>query len=417
MSSSNSSYYSVQFAGSGLAMGIAPLFAGWLLDIYRPVHINWFFVHVDAFTPLFGISTVLLILATVLLWRIRSDDSAMGAVEYLCMFIQGNPLMALGSMFRYHRAQDESARITTTEQMGGAKNPLNADDLLEALSDPSFNVRYEAIISVARMRANIKLTNELIRILRSREPDLSVVAGWALGRIKDRRAIPALRETLVSEYALLRSRSARSLAIMGDAEIVPVLKEALKTEKHDGILVAYASALAGLHVTEVLDDIMALLRRLTDEKLRDETALAVARMVGEDRHYIRLWRSARADFGTSCSEAVMALKKKIMAGPLANQETGALMEDCAKSMASGDEKKGADLLRQVITHCCMSNIFEVISQKVLKECIERLSEFQEQRKEYILLALNTINAGLVMYKRRMEQRRSMNHEGKTRVLR
>lgn len=356
----------------------------------------------DAFTPLFALAAVMFVIAIFLSRGLRSDGPSVGAGEYMSMFIQGHPLMAFGSMFRYHLARDEFARIATTEQMGEAKNPLSVDDLLEALSDPSFNVRYEAIVSVARMPANKKLTNALIEILRSKEPDLSVAAGWALGRVGDRRAIPALRETLVSEYALLRSRSARSLAIMGDAEIVPILLEAFEKEEHDGIRVAYASALGGLRVTEALDDVLALLRRLKGEKLRDEVALAVARMVGEDKHYVRLWRAARADFGTSCSEAVVVLRKKITASPLANPETLALMEACMQSLASHDLKKGADLLCRLIGKCCMSEVFHGITRRVLKECVERLSEFQEARREYIILSLNTLNTGLVSFRRQKE---------------
>ena len=71
-----------------------------------------------------------------------------------------------------------------TERLGQTHSHLTVDELLDALRDPRFQVRYEAIVSIARMRPDPRLTAALIKVMRGKSPALSVISAWALGRLE-----------------------------------------------------------------------------------------------------------------------------------------------------------------------------------------------------------------------------------------
>ena len=79
--------------------------------------------------------------------------------EFAGIFLRGNPFLAMTSMIRFHLARDEHATVLSTERLGQAKSPLSVDELLEALEDPRFNVRFEAVISIGRMPPDPRLNS------------------------------------------------------------------------------------------------------------------------------------------------------------------------------------------------------------------------------------------------------------------
>ncbi|MFH1969275.1 MAG: MFS transporter [Verrucomicrobiota bacterium] len=402
--SRNSAYYSVHYAFSGLCAAVAPLGAGWLLDQCRTISLTWRFVHVDQFSPLFGFSLLLMVGAAVFYSRMRKDGLVRPG-EFMSMFIQGNPIMAFNSMIRYRFADNEAERLSTTRHMGDAENPLSVAELVEAITDPSFNVRYEAIVAMARMPSQAPLTDALIAVLESQEPDLSVAAGWALGRIGDKRAVPALRQALQSEYALLRSRSARSLANLGDTEAAPILLNLFRTEKHDGIRVAYASALGVFHAEQALDDLMVLLRRLSGDSLRGEVAMAIARIIGSENHFVRLWRATRSDFGTGCAQALAVLRKRMVSdwpGPGPRDEA---LDTAEQALAAQDLDVGAESLGRLIRYVPLDRLPPRLAS-VLVECGCRLEQSGAERKEYVLLTLNILYTALMVLRRQQEREKT-----------
>ncbi|MDD5676600.1 MAG: MFS transporter [Kiritimatiellae bacterium] len=401
--SRNAAYYSVHYAFSGLCAAVAPLGAGWLLDQCSAVSLSWRFVHVDQFSPLFGFSLLLMVGSAVLFSRLRKDGIVRPG-EFMSMFIQGNPIMAFNSMIRYRFADNEADRLSTTRGMGDAENPLSVGELLEAVSDPSFNVRYEAIVAMARMPPQEPLTNALIAILKSQEPDLSVAAGWALGRIADKRAIPALRQALHSEYALLRSRSARSLSNLGDAESVPLLCDLLKNEKNDNIRVAYASALGVFRAERALDDLMVLLKRLANDSLRGEVALAIVRIIGEEHQFVRLWRSTRSDFGTGCAQALAILHKRIAAEWPFSAPRDEILDAAEQALAAQSLDAGAESLGRLIRYAPLDLLPPRLAS-VLVECGCQLEQSGATHREYVLLTLTILHKSLTVARRRKDERR------------
>jgi HEAT repeat protein len=182
----------------------------------------------------------------LLLQRWVEVEGAMPVSSFVGLFLRGNPMMAVESILRYNLASRESDRVLMIRRLGGAQSPLSHDELLAALEDPSFGIRYEAILAIARTRPDRRLTAELVEVLLSSQVDLSAEAAWALGRIGDPAAVSALRWTLSSPHPLLRLRSARALATFGDRSILPELEQTARQDITGGMAAGLAEAVGCL---------------------------------------------------------------------------------------------------------------------------------------------------------------------------
>jgi len=384
-------YMAIYYAWIGLVGGCSQLIAGRSLDYCKGITGEFFSLTLDPYTPLFVVSFILLIVGVILIRQIRVD-SDMPTGKFAGMFIHGNPFVAIGSVVRFHMAKEEGSRISTTEHLGEAKSPLNVDELLQALSDPSFNVRYEAIISIARTRPDDRLINALISVLNDvgANSDLSIAAAWALGRIGDKRATKPLRKALLSKYPLLQARSARALAALGDVQAIPLLIDRFR---NDPSSIAYASALGKLRAAEATDGLLNLLRTLHDECNRMELSLALARIVGNEHYFVRLWRRPRSEIGTASSQAMLSLKKRIKKLHMDGGNSLTVFDDCAEAFAENDLQRAVALLKSVINNLPVEDFGKTFAV-ILKDCAERLDEFGASRIEYLILSLHTIDAAL-----------------------
>ena len=291
---------------------------------------------------------------------------------------RGNLLLAMGSLIGYHRAKSERATVSMTERLGQAKSPLAAEELLEALADPRFFVRFEAIVSIARGGADPHLSDALVEVLGGKEPALSVIAAWALGRMGDERALEPLRAGLDAPYRSVQAHCARSLGTLGDSEILPILLERIITETDVGLRIAYAAALGKLGGKEAAGEILSHLRERQDKSARKELALALARLVGEEHHFIQLLRHAETDLGTTAAQAISDLDGGD--GPF---------QECADAFAREELEEGAALLARAISQNPAGGIDSICSV-VLRDCAQRMDEFGASRVEYVVLALHAL---------------------------
>jgi hypothetical protein len=265
------------------------------------------------------------------------------------------------------------------------------DELLEALDDPRFYVRFEAIVSIARRGADSRLTGALIDVLRTGGPALSTVAAWALGRIADPEALPALRDGLDAEYRSIHAHCARSLGSLGDLEAVPLLLDRLSLEDNEDLRVAFGSALGALGAEQATSDLLALLYTNESNDGRLELALALARLIGNEHHFIHLWRGMRTEAGTVASQAMTTAKRRI---GHAVDDPALLdsMEDCAEMLARNELDRGAGAISAVIARLPTHDAGNAVAL-VLDECAVRLEEFGAGRSEYLLLALHAMDEG------------------------
>lgn len=417
----SSAYMAFYYAWIGVVGGVGPLLAGWLIERCSALELTVAIIHVDQFTPFFASMVVVLTTAVIILGRCRSD-STLNMGQFMGMLWEGNTLQAIGATLRFRLARDEQERISTTERMGIARSRFSTHELIDALADPSFNVRYEAIISSARMKPTPQLTSALLDVLSGNDPELSAAAAWALGRTGDRSVILPLREMLDSEFVLLRARTARSLGMLGDRGSIAYLVKLLGEDEHQVLRVAYASALGHLRATEACEAIQAMLNTEQEQSTREELALTLARLVGDEKYYMRLWYRCRQDFDTAIAQAVQGIRSTARHTPWMNEtrrhppgtagsgiedgravgksntftsdtdtiSTAALLQQCAGMFAKGDSREGVQVLVASLEHILQYPHLQPAGT-ILADCTAHLHESGTERREYLLLALHVLH--------------------------
>jgi MFS family permease len=386
------SYMALYYAWVGVAGGLGQLMGGWLLDLSAGMQGRWWIVNLSPYTLLFVVGITFPLLANLLFRRVAAD-SQVSTREFAGMFLRGNPFLALESLVRYHRARDERATVAMTERLGATSSPLTVDELLEALHDPRFFVRFEAIVSIARRGPDPHLTGALIETLEGNEPALSTVAAWALGRIGDERALAALRRGLDARYRSVQAHCARSLGNLGDHSVLPTLLDRLDGEKDVGLQLAYAAALGQLGATEATAPLLDLLRMSRGADARAEFSLALARLTGDEHSFIQLQRRAESEPGTALSQAVSALKGKLVHSPHTSPEIEAALDSAADVLARDALPEGAGLVADALQRLPLCE-FTAPCGDVVRECVVRLDEFGLERPEYLVLGLHAATCGV-----------------------
>jgi MFS family permease len=383
-------YMALYYAWAGLITGLSQALGGSVLDLAAGVQGQIGPFVVDPYLVLQMGALVLGFLAVWLFRDVRADNRV-STGQFAGLFFHGNPLRAIESIVRYQRARGERAAVFTTERLGQAHNRLAVDELLDALRDPRFNVRYEAIIAASRMPPDPRLTAALIGVLQGKSPALSVIAAWALGRADDPTAIEALRAGMNSPYRSIQSHCARSLATLGDQGIIPILLRRLPVEPDYGLQVAYASALGKLGTTRGLALVLDLLVDADDESTRLELALAVARMIGQEDGFIRLTRAVRTEPGTAIAQSLTPLRRKVSKLTADNPQLLAHFDDCADALAREDLPSGVARLHDLLVALPLERMKQS-SAAILRVCAAGLTHWGFDRIEYPLLTLLTLDA-------------------------
>lgn len=382
-------YMAIYYAWIGLLGGISQIGGGATVDLFQSLLGQTTLPYLDPYTPLFLAGLAMAATSILILRRVRAD-SVVGVGEFAGLFLRGNPFLAMESLLRYHMAKGERAAIRVTERLGQTKSPLTVDELLEALTDPRFNVRFEAIISVGRMRPDPRLARALEEILNGSEVALSVVAAWALGRMGDPQSQAALRAGLDAPYRSIQAHSARALGALGAQEAASLLLRRLRREEDKGMQMAYASALGQLQAAEAIGRLLELLAEMENEGARLELALSLARIVSSEDYFVQLARQTRHDPGTALAQAATAIKRKHerSADPLCLER----LDKSAAALARNDLPAGVKALTEAIA-CLLEQeqIVETERQTILRQCAAILRADGASRLECVLLLFHLLS--------------------------
>jgi MFS family permease len=385
-------YMAVYYAWIGLIGGSSRLISGALLDRFAGLSRQVGFIQIDAYTILFA-AGILLPIVSLLIFRSVRADSPVSLGEFAGKFIHGNVFVAAESIVRYQLARDEETTVTATERLGLAHSPLTVVELLETLDDPRFNVRFEAIISIARHGPDDRLIEALAKVLHHSEPALGVAAAWALGRLGDPQAAEVLRGGLNAPYRSIRAHCARALGTLGDESAVPQLLDNLDTEPDFSLLMAYGSALGKLRVKAAIPKLLSLLAQCPDLESQQTTALSIARIVGDEHSFIQLLRQAgSSDPGTAIALALTTLKKRMDDLDVGETNLLEMIDAASDTFAKGELSQGVAQLQGAIT-ALPKDRFGQVCGEILEACSAQMNQYGAERLDYVVLALHTIQMG------------------------
>lgn len=386
-------YMALYFAWVGVVSGCSQFVGGAILDASSALSGTFFGIELNPYVPIFVLA-IFLPLAAIGLFRTVHGDSHVSTRQFAGIFLRGNPILAMGSMIRFHRASEEKEVVAVTDRMGQIGSRLTVDELLDALADPRFNVRFEAILAIARMPEDARLTAALVQILQSKSPALSVVAAWAIGKIGAKEAIEPLREALDSRYRSVQGYSARALGTLGDTETAPELLARLREEEDDGLSLAYASALGKLGVSEALSPLLARLSACDEQEMASELALAVARIIGNERSYIQLARSIRSQPGTALAQSIANARRVLMRAQPQGEVVTTELRSIEDEFAREQLEQAARALGEWIEQLPL-DWYREASHLVMNEASCHLKQCGYTRPEYVLLGVFTLTEGLV----------------------
>lgn len=389
-------YMALYHAFIGFMGGISQLFGGRILDASQSISGSFIGVELNPFLPIFIMGLILPIIALFLMARLQIDETlTMG--QFLGIFYRGNPFLAVTSMIRYNFTTDEESTIRNTERLGRARSVLTVDELLKALQDPRFNVRFEAILATSRMNPEPRITNALQEILGGNTPALSMIAAWALGRIGDQSAIEPLRIGMNHNFRSIQAQSIRSLGTLHDQESVDKLRTLLTTSRVEdqdadvGLHMAYASSLGKMRDVESVPSMLRFLQKTSDDSIQLELALALARIVDDESYFIQFHRHYLDDPGTSLAQAITTFSKQAPMFANCTTDYATNVENCINTFARNDINSGAKMLANIINNIRTRPI-DRTSDTILAACAEQLTINGANRPEYLILALQTMNA-------------------------
>jgi MFS family permease len=378
------SYLSQYNAWMGLIGGFSAIFGGRLLDVFSELQGQFLGLQVDAFTILFAIGFLLPLLSVFILRSIQTERE-MGISQFAGLFIHGNPLLAVDSLIRFYFAREEPAVVAVTELLGKSRSPLTVNELMESLDDPRFYVRFEALVSIARHSPDERLVHALVEVLEGNDPALSMMAAWALGRIGNGSALPALRHSLqASRYRSVRAHVARSLGSLGDTDSIALLLDAVREETDMGLKVAFASALGKLKAIQAAPDLLDILYRDRYPSSQKEMGLSLARLLDAETAYIQLARSLLADPGTALAQQVENLRRSLNRRFPEQEDLILQFESAVVLFARGELEMGLQEFSTAVKSLPMDKLPSHFRQ-IFAECITRMQEFGFERTEYIIL--------------------------------
>jgi MFS family permease len=385
-----SAYMAVYYAVLGLFGGISQLLSGQLIDLTANWSGQFVGITITPFTPLFAMSLLLTLVGIVYFYRVSADNTYSFG-EFASMFMRGNPVNALSSMVRYYHAPDERGSINATAQLGLSNSRIAVDELVDALHDPRFNVRFEAIIAMARMRPDARIVQALHEVVQGTELSLTGPAIWALGRLASPASKAILQATLNAEYASIRASGARALGAYGDVESEAELLARLLVETNAGLKMAYASALGNLGSWTAIPELVRLLDSAENPGARLELTLSLARIVGNEKRFVALLRQARGDLGTTIAQTLIPLRKLHLARSKGDgsQEQIQLLNATIESFAAGTFDQATELFGRLIEQLA-EPLQETALAPILTHCTTNFRKTTVRHDELIVLAAHLL---------------------------
>jgi hypothetical protein len=124
-----------------------------------------------------------------------------------------------------------------------------------------------------------------------------------------------------------------------------------------------------------------------------ELALAIARILGDERSYIQLARATRHQPGTTIAQHLTQIRRSVLRGQRTNEAAAAELQRIEDAFAREQLDQGARTLGAWLEQLPPA-WYRAEGDAVLREVACKLQQHGYQRPEYVLLSLHVVTQGL-----------------------
>ncbi len=315
--SAKESYMALHYSVDGLIGGGITFAAGWLL--------TWLAVHPVTFGgQIFGNYETLFVIAagvtasSAFAFFLLREDNAISVRDFVSHIAGGGTLRALWAIQVYSTETSEDRRRALAYGFGSIGNPLAKGELLDALSDPSFDVRHEAILSLGHLSADPQIVAALERVLDYEGlTELQYAALTSLGRLRAIAAVDHVASVVGDPNPLLRARAIRTLGEMRSQAHLAAIRNRLAHDPERDCRLAAVSALGKLADRDSFDALIGTyLEQIRDgdnpvsEPRSKVVLLALSKIASCEESFSQVWRREQSAPGT----ALPVVLERIAAG-------------------------------------------------------------------------------------------------------
>ena len=323
--------YAAHGVSGKIAFALAPFAAGLVLSGVWGAPVVPFPVGTGDIQLVFFIAAATLGIAFLLLLHICPKHE-MSLARAIGMTLRGNPFLFAWNALMILRARSEEDREWALMGFGRSGNPFAVPFLLDALGDPSPEVRRNAISALGKVRAS-EATPALINELEDRESDMRIEAAESLGKIGDRAALSPLLSVLHDCDIRLRNTAITALAEIGGDDIREHLFELFILSYDTDIFPTLADSLSRLGVREIVEPVMRRLGDYDSLMLRLQLLNAVCRALGAGNTFYRILSRheyARVD---EVNRLIRQARRHVRRSPLFRRDTASGMNHILGSIA------------------------------------------------------------------------------------
>jgi len=311
------SYMALAYSSDGIFGGGLTVLAGILVQYFEQNGTNLGSAHIGGYEILFLVAAFVTASSTAV-FALLKEEGATGVRDFLGQFSTGNPLRAFWGIQRFSSFTSEQRRRDLAYSFGGSGSTLAKDELISALSDPSFDVRHEAIRALGRLPPTPKAIHALENILTyDGLIELQYAALDSLGQLQSRSSAAKIARFLDDGNRLLRSRAARSLGDIRADTYLPALRKMLTEDSDIDCRLAAASALGKFGDRQSVPSLVAIyVDQAHDENPISEprskvVLLAISKILGIEEQFARNWRREQRLPGYCLPELLSRLARRL----------------------------------------------------------------------------------------------------------
>jgi MFS family permease len=385
---------------SGIVYGISGGVAGALGSIVGGLFLTGLQRLLPAHTTLpfsiyFGIAAGVALLAVSVILKLEDVDS-LPIPDALGMLVSPRDLRAIRLLNRLRRSRTEPEEQKAVRALRQSSSTLAVDELSNRIQSPSLLIRMEALGALRGMPLTREVEDLLMADVRNHSFTTAQLAVELLGAARVRRAIPLLRESVVSSDYLVSAKAMLALAQLDDRKSIRRLESQLETTPNARVAIYAVKALETLGSIRSLPLILRALSRTREPFQRDEYILSCARLLGFFDWFYALY----LEFLDEPREGLRSLVDTAA-------ETSASTEALASEFAASFSSDGPQLRTLIEPYLgnreitvARNNIASVLRESLADDTLLSL-----ERYRFLLLATfialdRTSQGGAVVYNRR-----------------